>query len=359
MGTVATGARVGAPIRRRESLSEWLEGKGAAVAFVCAAVAMIARGALMYSGGSFNMAALFGARVVWFNIVFGLGLSVGCELSSSIAGRSWQAWSAEAQEAAEARGLTKAARAVRVRSFSRRALMMALWMLFFMLVSAAAAAFYAIVATGAHGLALAGEVTVAVVLVAVVNFLSVFNIPVPQAGRELARTAHDIRMAIIASAGERIRRGDHSPQDVRIYAGALPRADGARFQSAFLTETADNPLWGSREVARLFGSETDAAIRKMVSRRLKAIADAGGPVTKSATNAYQITRRDALEHFADELLSRLAPPDVAATLARPRERSHSGPLAPDSDSDSRATGPAQPRDSRADGVGASAAAVAG
>lgn len=343
--TVQSGSS--APARRKPvSLQDWLETRGAVVAFVIAAVSMMLRGAEFYSGGAFNLAASLGPHgTTAFNILSGLGLAVGCELVGSIAGRDMLYNQAEALEVDEQRGLTKPQRAARKKAYEVQAKRAGVFMWLGFLFSFAAAVYYSVTTTHASGLAIGLEVIIAGALEAVLVYLGVFKQSHNNPAKEAEALGHDLLRDVMITAAQRIRDGvAYSMQDVRLVARAIKdKREAERFEAAYMQGSPDEPIWTTRDIMTWLGDPTSEALRKRINRKLAGAMAHGGSVWKdSKTGAFQIAKGEAGRLFMDDYLSLArvalatkpgqtgsAKPQAAATAAAAPETRPTAPQAPD------------------------------
>lgn len=308
------------------SLQDWLETRGAVVAFIIAAVSMMLRGAEFYSGGSFILSRALGPNgTTVFNILSGLGLGVGCELVGSIAGRDWLYNQAEALEVDEQRGLTKPQRAARKRAFDKAAGRAQVFMWLGFAFSFAAAAYYSITTTGASGWAIGLELIIAGALEAVLVYLGVFKQSHSSPAKEAEALGHELLRDVMITAAERIRDGmSYSMQDVRLVARAIKdRREAERFEAAYMTGSPDEPIWTTRDVMTWLGDPTSEALRKRINRKLSGEMARGGPVWKdNKTGAFQLAKGDVGRIFMDDYLAlrqvALATKPGQSTSAKPQ-----------------------------------------
>ncbi len=324
-------------------LQRFLERSAEGPVFGIAAACMVSRAMQFYSFGSFSLAHALGpARMVWYDAATGAGLAVMCELLMSIAGRAWKADRRDMIEAEGRRGLSKMERTALVKHYAGSARLQFTFMLLGLAASLTAA--FSFLWTGAGGThdggTILGDAVVTVLLVAGVFYLGVLKESRGESPAEVAQAdAYSIRRNVTAAAGQRIREGKYTPQDVRIVARALPRADRERFESAMIAETADDPYWTVRQIADWLGIDSDSG-RRVVARKLARLLDKGYGILKDETqkSAYQVPRSVVLRIFADDFMARRSTP----TVPRQPAPASPGSNGPDTDPDRTLTEPGHP-----------------
>jgi len=340
-------AVVGKHPRPAFDLQAWLEERAQGPVYASAVVSMVLRAALFYSGQGAAFERMVGsAGMSTINAVTAVGLAGGGELMGSIAGRSWKRNRIEAREAKIRRDLKPQERDVMAKHFTGAA-----WIDFTFMVIGVAASYIAAFSymwttfpDHSPGTVLS-EVVLTTLLIAIVTYLGVFKESKRKNTTEArAARADALNDQIVDSAGLRISANQHTIQDVRIFARALPtKADRDRFLAAFASETPDDPHWRTTDIANWLGSD-DPAVKRQITRKLGKLADAGVPVMRDDKNAYIVPRSVVFLHFADDFL-RMAREGHVTPSARTITR-HSGQFAAqsadvDSDTATPATGAGQ------------------
>lgn len=286
----------------------FIERRAEGPAFALAAFCMIARASSFYSGGAIALAHILGPRgLALFNGATGVGLAVGAELLGSIAGRQWQVNASEARDAGTRRGMTRHEREALAAHFASRARLSLVFMCVGLGASVAAgfSFLWGASGAGAHTFAGAlGELVVTLLLVSIVAYLGIFKESRGDDPGELASVqAYAIRADIVREAGRRIASGKYAPQDVRIVARSLPRAERERFEAALTRESTDDPLWTVRDIAAWLGCDTPAG-RRQITRKLARLMERGAGVLRDdASGQYRVPRSVAALHFAEDYVS--------------------------------------------------------
>lgn len=290
--------------RSSHGLQHLLESKAAFPAFLIAAVCVMARGATFWSGGAFTVAGLLGpAGLRWFNGVTGVGIAVGAELLTSVFGRQWLRAEADKSDAAGRRGMRKSERDALCGYYAFHAFISKAFMIVGIVASTAAAFMFLLTSTGVRDWAILGELVIALVLVVIMTGFGVFYQDRPDADASDVQTgqARTLRAGAVAAAGERIQRGDYTPQDVRLVAGALPRAERDAFEAALITDSPDDPIWTTTQLAEWLGCD-DAAGRRRLVRTLGRLKANGAGILKDERTGWKIPRSVVAMHFAGEYL---------------------------------------------------------
>lgn len=292
--------------KQSRGVQGFLEHRAEGPAFALAVLCMVARASQFYSGGALLLARVLGpAGMAVFNIGSGIGLAVGCELLGSIAGRAWQLNKMEALEVRGRKGLARAERQALAEHFASRARLSFLFMCIGLGASVCAAFAFMWTESGSHSLSgILGELVVTLLLVSVIAYLGIFKeSSQSESASEIASAqAVSLRASIVDAAGKRIATGKHTPQDVRLVARALPRAERERFEAALLPETANDPHWTVRDIASWLGCDTPAGRRQIV-RKLSRLAEHGTGVLRDDTGAYRVPRSVVIATFAEDFLA--------------------------------------------------------
>lgn len=347
-------------MRRSHGLQHFIESKAAGWAFLFAASATILRGVTFWSGGAFQVARVLGpAGLQAFQVVTGLGIAFGAELLASIFGRQWLRYLAEMREAEGRAGLRRGERAALVREYRFRAILSLVFACLGVGASFVAGFLFLLTTTGAHDpLAVAGEIVISLFLVAVMTGLGVFYDASETDDPEAEAEGHSraARLTATQAAGERLRAGDFTAQDVRLVASAIrsPK-ERSRFLEAFgnvaATDPDDGPAWTVGQIAAWLGWDDDSgAGRKRITRRLQAAAKQGVAIPRSRHGAWLPPQRLVVQLFAADFLERRPASQSApegAKLTRLSEAVAAHFLGADSDDDATRPAPAQPADAPA------------
>lgn len=307
-------------------LQTFLEDKAEKPVFAIAAVSMIARAAAYYSGQADKFRALLGpSGMEWYNTITGISLAAGCELLGSIAGRNWRRNSREAHEATARKGLNKAEREALVKYFRGKAYMDLAFMVVGVVSSFIAALSFLMESNPDHTPgAVTSEVVLTVLLLSVTSYLGIFKDSKREDATEAqAAKAQALSNRIIDSAGQRIAANAHTPQDVRLFARALPKQDRERFLAAFAAETADDPHWTTTDIVNWLDCNHPAG-KRGITRKLARLEATGAPVMRNEKGQYIIPRSQVFLHFADDFLA-MSRNSQSSPSVRTLRRS-SGPL---------------------------------
>lgn len=324
-------------------LQHLIESKAAPFAFLVTAACVMTRGATMWSGGAFTIAGILGAvGLRWYNGVTGVGIAIGAELLTSVFGRQWLRAQAELHEAAGRPGLRKSERQALLDYHAFHARISLGFMVVGILASIAAAFLFLLQTTEASGLAIVGEAVIAATLVTVMTAFGVFyrDAPTADASEKAVDHARAIRSDVVGAAGRRLQDGTFTPQDVRLVARALPRAEREKFEAALLVDSPDDPMWNVAQLAEWLGW-TDDTGRRRITRRLAKLTEAGMGIIRDDRRGYRIPQSAVVRCFSEDYIR-----EHAKQRTLPRQSQPSGTLAavPTSDTDPTPTGSGQPQE---------------
>ena len=293
--------------RKPFDLQAWLEERAQGPVYASAVLSMVMRAALFYSGQGATFERMVGvAGMSAINTVTAVGLAGGGELMGSIAGRSWKRNRVEAREAKLRRDLKPQERDAMAEHFASAARIDFFFMLIGVVASYIAAFSYMWIANQDHSFgAVLGELVLTTLLIAIVTYLGVFKENKrTNASEARAARADALSDQIVDNAGQRIATNHATPQDVRLFARALPtKADRDRFLAAFASETPDDPHWTTTDIAIWLNCTENTAAKRQITRKLARLADAGAPVMRDDRNAYRVPRSAVFLHFADDFLA--------------------------------------------------------
>lgn len=290
---------------KSRGLQDFIENRAAMPVFLIVAGCIICRSSSFWSGGALNIAALlgpFGLRV--FDGATGLGISVGSELLSSIFGRQALRNKAEAFEAAGRTGIRKDEKAALVAEFTWRYKLSLFFMGLGLLASASAGFAFLVSTTQSHSLGSdVAELVITLTLVAILAALGIFYQPADHSSEMAAEHAQSLRARILEAAAGRITRGAHTPQDVRLLAGSLGKAEREKFLAALAPQaSADDPLWTTSDLTLWLGIADDPSMKRQVLRRLAKLAEAG-LITKNERGQYTLPRSLAAIEFSSDFVN--------------------------------------------------------
>lgn len=332
--------------KRKFDLQNWLEEKAQGPVYAMAVAAMVLRAALFYSGQGTafeKMVGAFGMGLI--NGVTAIGLAMGGELLGSISGRSGRRNKAEAAEAAMRTDLKKEQRAALAAMYEAKAKTDFTFMYIGLLASFAAAMSYMLTSNPDHGLvAVGGEFVLTGLLLAIITYLGIFlDVKRKDRSQEHQEMAIDLSGQVVHEAGQRIIEHSHTIQDVRLFAGQLPKVARDRFLAAFASETPNDPMWTTTDLANWLGCNHSAGKRQL-TRKLQRLQTAGQPITKNERGSYQLLRSTAILNFAEDFTAALAGGQVTPsvrTVPRPSGPATAQNRAVDSDTGQSPSGAGQ------------------
>lgn len=304
---------------KSRGLQDWVENRAASVAFLTAVVCVVLRGVQFWSGGALNLAQLLGAHgIAAFDIITGLGIALGSELLASIFGRQFLRSGAEAREASGRSGLKRAEREALVAEFRFRARLSLLFMVVGILASAGAGFSFLQATTKASGIGQdIAELAITGTLVLILTALGVFFQPPDRSAEMATEHAQTMRTRILEAAAGRITKGLHSPQDVRLLAGSLGKAEREKFLAALAPQaTALDPLWTTADLYLWLDIADNPSLKRQVTRRLSKLAETG-LITKNEKGQYIFPRSLAAIEFSGDFVSmRKGSPRISSVPSR-------------------------------------------